>query len=319
MKKSLTTKLVFTSLTLSLVLMLNPAPFAFAGHPGPNSEHDGTRNLNIPACDADLNDPVDVQAFLIDTENGVANDPVGGITTFNFQFVADPTPLDPNTFHMLVFEETWTTEDRSYIIICGLAANTNYQVKKIITHDVPDTIDGPTLFETFDNELLDPCCDTQDDDNDQAAQTFVPIGFSQSNNIDGLSFAMDAFANGFLDRTSTQWDDQFADEFGTIDFLNYNAPGVMIRGEVDDFMTYGLIEKNDFENPFILVERPNIDRDFCFFFPNDPQCVDVGGEMIGVDTTALLVTGAQMNATWLIPLLIGMIAIGIVVARKLRA
>ncbi len=45
----------------------------------------------------------------------------------------------------------------------------------------------------------------------------------------------------------------------------------------------------------------------------EPQ---VGGEFIGVDTTSLLVAGAQMNAAWLIPVIVSAIAIGIVLARK---
>jgi len=44
----------------------------------------------------------------------------------------------------------------------------------------------------------------------------------------------------------------------------------------------------------------------------------VGGNFEGVDTTALLVAGAQMNAAWLIPLVLGIIGIGIVVAKKFR-
>ena len=42
----------------------------------------------------------------------------------------------------------------------------------------------------------------------------------------------------------------------------------------------------------------------------------VGGEFIGVDSTALLVSGAQMNASWMIPVIVSAIGIGIVIARK---
>jgi len=44
--------------------------------------------------------------------------------------------------------------------------------------------------------------------------------------------------------------------------------------------------------------------------------VSVGGEFLGVDSTALLVSGAQMNASWMIPVIISAIGIGIVIARK---
>ncbi len=42
----------------------------------------------------------------------------------------------------------------------------------------------------------------------------------------------------------------------------------------------------------------------------------IGGEFIGIDTTAVLLAGAQMNATWLIPVLVAAIGFGIVIARK---
>jgi len=44
--------------------------------------------------------------------------------------------------------------------------------------------------------------------------------------------------------------------------------------------------------------------------------IAVGGEMIPVDSTSLLVAGAQMNAVWMIPVIISTIGIGIVIARK---
>ena len=45
-------------------------------------------------------------------------------------------------------------------------------------------------------------------------------------------------------------------------------------------------------------------------------CPNVGGVFEGVDTTSLLVAGAQMNAAWMIPVIVSAIGIGIVIARK---
>jgi len=42
----------------------------------------------------------------------------------------------------------------------------------------------------------------------------------------------------------------------------------------------------------------------------------VGGELLPIDTTALLLAGAQMNAAWMIPVIVSAIGIGIVIARK---
>jgi len=42
----------------------------------------------------------------------------------------------------------------------------------------------------------------------------------------------------------------------------------------------------------------------------------IGGTGIQIDTTSLLLTGAQMNAAWMIPVIVSAIGIGIVIARK---
>jgi len=47
-----------------------------------------------------------------------------------------------------------------------------------------------------------------------------------------------------------------------------------------------------------------------------PTLNAVGGEFLGVDSTALLVAGVQMNAAWMIPVIVSAIGIGIVIARK---
>ena len=49
-------------------------------------------------------------------------------------------------------------------------------------------------------------------------------------------------------------------------------------------------------------------------FVNSP--IRVGGEMIPVDSTSLLVAGAQSSAAWMIPVIVATIGIGIVIARK---
>jgi len=58
----------------------------------------------------------------------------------------------------------------------------------------------------------------------------------------------------------------------------------------------------------------------CFSIPPPlplPQCqVSVGGEMISVETTPVLLAGAQTSASWMIPVIVSAIGIGIVIARK---
>jgi len=50
--------------------------------------------------------------------------------------------------------------------------------------------------------------------------------------------------------------------------------------------------------------------------PIPPNGGPVGGELIPLDTTMILLAGAQMNAAWLIPVIVSAIGIGIVIARK---
>jgi len=47
-----------------------------------------------------------------------------------------------------------------------------------------------------------------------------------------------------------------------------------------------------------------------------PTSIPVGGEFIGIDTTAVLVAGVESTAVWMIPIIISAPGIGIVIARK---
>jgi len=49
--------------------------------------------------------------------------------------------------------------------------------------------------------------------------------------------------------------------------------------------------------------------------PDDDR-MPVGGELIPLDTTMILVAGAQHTAAWMIPVIVSVIGIGIVIARK---
>ena len=53
--------------------------------------------------------------------------------------------------------------------------------------------------------------------------------------------------------------------------------------------------------PAICIERPSA----------------VGGDLISLDTTMVLVAGAQYTMAWMIPVLVAAAGIGIVVARKI--
>jgi len=58
-----------------------------------------------------------------------------------------------------------------------------------------------------------------------------------------------------------------------------------------------------------LVQTFDFSFQTYFFIP-------IGGELLPIDTTALLLSGVQTNAAWLIPVIVSVIGIGIVIARK---
>jgi len=65
---------------------------------------------------------------------------------------------------------------------------------------------------------------------------------------------------------------------------------------------------------FINSQPESSDLIFNTFF--DPSEGTVGGTPVPIDTTSLLLAGTQMTASWMIPVIIAAIGIGIVIARK---
>jgi len=51
--------------------------------------------------------------------------------------------------------------------------------------------------------------------------------------------------------------------------------------------------------------------------PNEPNLCLVGGILIPIDTTMVLLAGSQMTASWMIPVIVAGIGFAIVIARKL--
>jgi len=51
---------------------------------------------------------------------------------------------------------------------------------------------------------------------------------------------------------------------------------------------------------------------------HEGECIDinVGGKLIPIETTSLLLAGAQMTASWMIPVIVSAVGIGLVFVRK---
>jgi len=71
----------------------------------------------------------------------------------------------------------------------------------------------------------------------------------------------------------------------------------------------------EFDQWFQLTGEIIIVDELCDIFPDDPQCI-VGGELIPIETTSLLLANAQ-SFSWMIPIVLSGIGIGLfVVSRK---
>jgi hypothetical protein len=162
----------------------------------------------------------------------------------------------------ITVEETWTSTGPGILQITGLEDAEDYTLNKVITNNTG------TDWTSVANELLDPA-GNDEDDNDPAFQPgFIPLGFSTSNDNDGLSFAQ----GSPIPRTSGVFEDLLVDEVTDVrDFLDF-FDGVLLAGG-SDTITFGLrdnrgVGDEDFcegplldncdNQPFLLIQRINV-------------------------------------------------------------
>ena len=164
-----------------------------------------------------------------------------GIGTLNTVF--DPVT---NTIGLI---EDWTSVLQGSVLISGLDPGVDYTVVKQITNN------SGTTWTRLANELLDPAGDGNDTNFDPLPYpAFVPAGFSTSNDFDGLSFAQ----GSGIPRVSDAFASVFADEFTDArDFLDFFTGTVPDGGSF--VVTYGLRDNDGSNQPFLLVQRPNVD------------------------------------------------------------
>lgn len=148
--------------------------------------------------------------------------------------------------NIITVEENWTNAGVGVLRIDDLVSGQDYILRKFIRNN--SGLDWTSLA----NELLDPTGQAEDASDPQPYPSFVPAGFSTSNDLDGLSFAQ----GSGIPRTSTQFASVIADELTDArDFLDF-FDGTLETGQTDVFMTYGLRD-NANNQPFLLMQRPN--------------------------------------------------------------
>jgi hypothetical protein len=128
-----------------------------------------------------------------------------------------------------------------FLEFTGLAANENYVVNAHFTNTTGQGWQGIA------GEILNPPHNDDDEFDVQPQPSWVPAGYSTSNDADGISFAQ---ASGVM-RTSDVFSDVFADEVTDMrDFLRYTGGVVSAGGST--LLTFGL---RDLEGarPFLLA------------------------------------------------------------------
>ncbi len=94
-----------------------------------------------------------------------------------------------------------------------------------------------------------------------------------------------------------------------VDSFQFNAANdVLAFVGVSSDLAFNRVEIRD-------LTATNDDEYFGEFYTSPPRTA-VGGELIPLDTTMVLVAGTQTNAAWMIPVIVSGIGIGIVLARK---
>ena len=163
-----------------------------------------------------------------------------GITTFSFNLQTVNVDGLGNLTSIRLFE-TYTNNGYGLVQINGLVSGQNYVVQKFITNATG------TEWTSFSNELLDPGVDA----GDVATPSWVPAGFSRSNDSDGLSFAQGTA----IPRASNFFASYVANELGGIDYIDFYN-GTLTTTQ--DTMSFGLRDNTASANePFLLAEKPN--------------------------------------------------------------
>ncbi len=146
---------------------------------------------------------------------------------------------------VITIHETYTSLGLGVVMFSDVLG-ANYTVNKIITNSTG--VDWTRMA----NELLDPAGDVNDGSDVQPYPSFVPAGFTTSNDSDGLSFDQ----AGSIARTHTAFSSFFVDEVTDardfIDFFN----GTHLTGFTET-MSFGLDSGGAGNDPFLLVQRAN--------------------------------------------------------------
>ncbi len=161
---------------------------------------------------------------------------------------------DPSTFYFMfnnsakriAINQTWTGNGPGVLSFSGLALGTYYEI------NISAFNSSGAAWSRMALELLDPAGNSNDTLDPGAQPAFVPVGFSTSNDGDGLSFAQGSSRPRFSYEFSKVLADELSDQR---DFLDFYDGIVAPRQQA--WLQFSVINTSAENTPFLLVQRPN--------------------------------------------------------------
>ncbi len=145
----------------------------------------------------------------------------------------------------ITIDEVWDNATPVFLLFSGLTVGVDYTVTKNVRNNTA------VQFTSMANELLDPSGDANDSLDPNPQPGFVPMGFSTSNDSDGLSFAQGAGIPRVSSVFGTVVVDELTDSRDFLDFINgVAAPGSLFS------VSFGLTAGTG-NQPFLLAQRFN--------------------------------------------------------------
>lgn len=128
----------------------------------------------------------------------------------------------------------------------GLALGTTYEI------NISAFNSSGVAWNRIALELLDPAGNSNDTLDPSSQPAFVPVGFSTSNNNDGLSFAQGTSRPRFSYEFSKVFADELSDQRDFLDFYDGTVP----TGQ-QAWLQFSLVNTSAENLSFLLVQRPN--------------------------------------------------------------